>query len=336
MRTFGKWLWRFMVIFSFIVNVILVVVLLVLGLFIFEIKNQIAQPLVTGLHQTAVGLDNATIDWTIPVRDSLPLDLTIPLETRTTVVLASDVPITLNGAITDLGGLGGSLPVTVSGSLPAGTQLDIFLDLDVAVQQSVPVSLDVRAVIPINQTQLHDPIDNLGLLFEPLAIGLTNLPNDFSQAGAMVGNVLSGNPPNLLAENDYSRQPWPGYSMTAGLGYELFGELVPEENRPITVGVVPLGGIPALDAQLPDREWIYDNGGPTAVNQAARDNATNNGIPSNTYDGTMADYYLEQQAQTDTSPTVDEGTQEMGTGGPETSPVNEGDFGIMPTPTLTP
>src|SRR5436190_2036294 len=176
MRTFGKWLWRFMVIFSFIVNIILVIVLLVLGLFIFDIKNQIAQPLVTGLHQTAVGLDNATIDWTIPVRDSIRLNLTIPLETRTTVVLAASVPLQVDASIV-LNGQ--SIPVDVSLSLPQGTALDVYLDLDVPVQQSVPVSLDVRAVIPVNQTQLHDPINNLGLLFEPLAIGLTNLPNNF-------------------------------------------------------------------------------------------------------------------------------------------------------------
>jgi hypothetical protein len=330
MRTFGKWLWRFMVIFSFIVNIILVIVLLVLGLFIFEIKNQIAQPLVTGLHQTAVGLDNATIDWTIPVRDSIDLDLEVPLETRTTVVLAAAVPLQVDASIV-LNGQ--SIPVDVSLSLPAGTALDVYLDLIVPVQENVPVNVDVRAVIPVNQTQLHDPIDNLGLLFEPLAIGLTNLPNDFSQAGTMVGNVLSGNPPNLLAENDYSRQPWPGYSITAGLGYELFGELVPAENRPLTVGVVPLGGIPALDAQLPDREWIYDSGGPTAVNQAARENATTNNIPSNTYDGSMAEHYVEEQAAAE-QPITGNSQSESGVGGNEQPPIstNENDNGIMPTP----
>ncbi|MFN8376074.1 MAG: hypothetical protein U0694_24765 [Anaerolineae bacterium] len=328
MRTFGKWFWRFMIIFSFIVNFVLVVVLLVLGLFIFDIKNQIAQPLVTGLHQTAVGLDNATIDWTIPVRDSIPLDLNIPLETRTTVVLAAAVPLQVDASIT----LNGQqIPVDVSLSLPEGTALDVYLDLDVPVQQSVPVSLDVRAVIPVNQTQLHDPIRNLGLLFEPLAIGLTNLPNDFTQAGAMVSNVLSGNPPNLLAENDYSRNPWPGYSVTAGLDYPFFGELMPLQNRPQVVGLVPLGGIPALDQQV--RPELYaNNGNPAAWNAQHEQDAAANGIPANTYDGTMGEYYVEQQAQAETA-NVNNG---VGTGGSEMTPIDANDQGIIPTPMPTP
>lgn len=329
MRTFGKWLWRFMVIFSFIVNLVLVIVLVVLGLFIFEIKNQIAQPLVTGLHQTAVGLDNATIDWTIPVRDSIPLDLTIPLETRTSVVLAAEVPLQVDASIV-LNGQ--NIPVDVTLSLPEGTTLDVFLDLDVPVQQTVPVSLDVRAVIPINQTQLHDPITNLGLLFEPLAIALTNLPNDFGQAGNMVGQVLSGNAPNLLAENDYSRNPWPGYSITAGLDYQLLGEIVPLQNRPQVIGLVPLGGIPALDEQV--RPEVYAQGGPQTVNTQARANAEAANIPANTYDGTMGQYYLDVQA-TVQAVTV-ESQSAGGTGGPAYGPVGPNDQGIMPTPTPVP
>ena len=43
LKTIGKYLWRFMIIFSFIVNIILVMVLLVLGLTIFDIKKNIAQ-----------------------------------------------------------------------------------------------------------------------------------------------------------------------------------------------------------------------------------------------------------------------------------------------------
>ncbi|HRF93941.1 MAG TPA: hypothetical protein PLZ51_02040, partial [Aggregatilineales bacterium] len=77
LRAIGLFIWRFMVIFSFIVNIILVLVLVVAGLFIFHIKAQVAQPLVAGLHSSFVGLDNATIDWTIPVRDTIILNTVI-------------------------------------------------------------------------------------------------------------------------------------------------------------------------------------------------------------------------------------------------------------------
>ncbi len=91
-------------------------------------------------------------------------------------------------------------------TLPAGTRLPVSLAFDLPVQQdatvslAVPVDLKVRAVIPLSQTQLHDPVDNLRLLFEPLVRALGNLPDDFSQVGPFVSQILSGNAPNLLAE----------------------------------------------------------------------------------------------------------------------------------------
>lgn len=265
MRAIGKFIWRFMVIFSFIVNIILVVVLLVLGLLIFDIKNNIAQPLVAGLHSSFVGLDQATIDWTIPVRDRIGLDLNIPLSTRTTVVLARQVPLKVDATINLNGQI---VPVDVSLVLPEGTELDVFLDLNVPVKETVPVSLDVRAVIPLQETQLHDVAENLRLLFEPLARALYNLPGDFNEAGELVGDVLRGNPPNLLVDNDYSLNPWPGYSRTAGLNYQLAGQAFPPCNVPVETGIVPIGGIPALDEQL--RPELYLNGStPASVNAQA-------------------------------------------------------------------
>ena len=129
MRTFfsrfGRFIWRAMIIFSFLVNIILVVVLLGLGLLIFDIKNNIADPLVGGLHGSFVGLDQATIDWTIPVRDTIPVQLTVPLNTDTTVVLTRPVPISANATIV-LNGSSVSTPVSLT--LPVGlTRLDELL-----------------------------------------------------------------------------------------------------------------------------------------------------------------------------------------------------------------
>ncbi|GAB4525349.1 MAG: hypothetical protein OHK0046_41100 [Anaerolineae bacterium] len=283
LRTIGLFIWRFMVIFSFIVNIILVIVLLVLGVLIFEIKNQVAQPLVNGLHSSFVGLDNATIDWTIPVRDQIPVVLNIPLETNTIVTLTSAVPLEVNAFI-DLPGLNAAnVPATVRLDLPQGLQLPVALDLDVAVDQPLDVALDVRAVIPLEQTQLHDVAENLRLLFEPLARGLTNLPSDFGGAVDLVGDVIGGERPDLLAENDYSRNPWPGYSRTAGLGYTLADETVPVPNRPILTGIVPQGGIPFMDQEI--REDIYDQGGPDEINAQQRAQLEAMGIPAFAYNG---------------------------------------------------
>lgn len=318
-RKIGKFIWRFMVIFSFIVNLVLIIVLLGLGLLIFEIKNNIAQPLVQGLHSSFVGLDDATIDWTIPVHDNIALDMNIPLKTRTTVVLASEIPLKVDATINLNGQV---VPVNVALSLPAGTPLDVYLDLNVPVKQTVPVDLNVRAVIPLKQTQLHDVADNLRLLFEPLAVALDNLPSNFADAGKMVSDILSGNRPNLLdcQKSAYCQNPWPGYSMTAGLNYPYAQQTFPPGNVPEKTGIVPVGGIPALDQQI--RPEVYQQGGPQAINAQASTQMDAQSVPKKYYDGGV----IGPPQAAVSSQSVGNPTDTNGSGG---------DMGIIPTPAST-
>lgn len=315
-----------MVIFSFIVNIVLVIVVIGLLLFLFDIKNNIAQPLVTGLHSSFVGLDQATIDWTIPVRADIPVNLDIPLKTNTVVTLTEDVPLTVVAQIYASG-----LTVTnatVYLTLPTGTNLPVALDIPVEVRdQTLPVSLDVRAVIPLEQTQLHDVADNLRLLFEPLAVGLTNLPSDFGQVGPFLGDMFAGRL-NLLQDNAYTAQPWPGFSTTAGMNYpdELLTAPIPSDNLPVQTGIVPIGGIEGLDEQL--RPQIYQSGGPVTVNAQAVNQLGD--IPAYFYNGGFSAYLLSLRQQQADSTTPGAETS-AGTG--ETAP-EVIDQGILPTPTV--
>ena len=359
LRALGKLIWRFMVIFSFIVNLVLIIVLLVLGLMIFEIKNNVADPLVQGLHRTAVGLDKATIDWTIPVRDELFIDLQVPINQdsilstvteyngeavepiagETLVTLTRDVPIVINNALIqspDLTLRNAQVNIT----LPAGTSLPVSLDLEVGLQTDIPVALDVRAVIPIAETQLTDPIQTLQLLFEPLAVGLHNLPSDFNEAGAMVQRVLDGQPINLLATdgtggiNDEPYVDWYGYSVTAGENYALANLPAPPQNVPQDTLLVPLGGIPFLDAQLDWRSDLYDNGEtPLSRNLNRRNELLNEDIDPATWngDGTIGPLFAEEvTAGFDaSSQAVEQQVSAVGGANPTSS-------GIIPTPTTRP
>lgn len=350
LRRIGLFIWRTLLAISVITNIVLLVIVFVLLLTIFDIKNNIAAPLVQGLHSSFIGLKDATIDWTIPVRDQIPVRLNIPLETETTVVLTQPVPINVTAFIDIL-----SQPAQVSLTLPAGLELPVRLDLDVGVDQPLDVALDVRAVIPLKDTQLKDPVENLQLLLEPMAIALDNLPNDFGGAAQMVGDALGGNPPDLLAENDYSRMPWPGFSQTAGVNYTLVDVPLPPSSQPCTTGIVPLGGIPALDEQI--RPQIYQQGGPEAVNQAAREQLDSQGVPDAYYNGAFSTFRVQAlsgSAQalagipcqpagvssqssssggtTDTTTDTTNGTDTT-VGGSLTQPEDPGDMGILPTPT---
>jgi len=282
LRTIGSSFKNFMIVFSFIVNLILVAVVVVLLATIFDIKRNIAMPLVGGLHASFVGLDRATIDYTIPVRDTIPVVMNIPLETETVVTLTQAVPMQVSAVIT-LPGVGTLNNAQVNLQLPAGLQLPVRLDLDVPVDETLDVALDVRAVIPVQETQLHDALDNLRLLFEPLVLALHNLPDDYDEAGILVSDLLAGNAPDLLADTAPVSDPWPGYSLTAGLNYELVGEAMPPAHQPLATRLVPPGGIPALDAAL--RPEVYAEGGPEAVNTNARQALAALGIPSAYYDG---------------------------------------------------
>lgn len=271
-RGLGRFIWRFMVIFSFIVNIILVGVLLFLLLNIFPILKDVANPLVSGLHSSFVALSEADIDWTIPVRDTVPVQFTVPLETETVVILTAPVPLTASAQIT----LNNSTVTTpVSLTLPVGLRLPVRLDLDVPIDQTLPVSLDVRAVIPLDQTQLADVASNLRLLFEPLAFALNNAPGDWVQASQMLSDWANGNPPNLITQTTpYSENPWPGFSRTAGENYGFTYENQrlnsPEEGPVRDTGTVMTGGIQWLDAQLPDRSYLYTDGcNPEKFNQGA-------------------------------------------------------------------
>ena len=329
MRAIGKFLWRFMVIFSFIVNFVLVAVLLIAGLFIFQIKAQVADPLIGGLHATATGLGESTIDWVIPVRDSLGINLEVPINAETIlpgpsasqpgyvpgetfVTLTRPVPITIQNANINAGNLQLS-NATVDITLPQGTQLPVALDLAITLDTEVPVELDVRAVIPLSETQLNDPITQLGLLFEPLAIGLHNLPNDFRQAGVFAGQLVTNRQnlgqwltDSLLSTgenagfNAEAYDPWDGFSQTAGVGYEtLMSEAYPQAVRPIQTGLVVRGGIPALDALLPDRANLYQNGStPEDNNDVILQNFAQTGIPDYNYDGNYGVQFVSQQVNT--------------------------------------
>ena len=194
-------------------------------LFIFDIKDNIVTPVINGLHSSFVGLSKSTIDWTIPVRDTIPVKFDLPLNQATTVTLTHSVPLNVSATIT-LPGVGQLNNAQVYLNLP-GLELPVQLNLTVPVDTQLPISMDVRAVIPLNQTQIHDPVNNLRLVFEPIIRALYNLPNNFGDAGQMVSQVMSGQHVDLLAENAYSHDR-PGFSRTAGLDYTLANKPVPQ------------------------------------------------------------------------------------------------------------
>lgn len=182
-----SWLWKgkpwrafktIALFFSFAMNLILLVVLLVAAPLIIPVIADIAGPLVGGLNRSFVDMNSATIQRTIHVDDSLDIEFVLPLETETMVVVSEEVPLNGVPARFVLPDGGGAINGLVYLSLPEGLSLPVELDLDVPVKNTIPVQLEVAVDIPLSETELGDPFDRLQGLFEPLDELLKGLPAD--------------------------------------------------------------------------------------------------------------------------------------------------------------
>lgn len=192
------------IIFSFLVNFVLVVVLLALAVpglrAALALKNGLAEPLVNDLDAAFVSLGEATVSTTVridksipiqfelPLDESLPIRFDLPIEQDTTVVLRQAVPLNVPATFT-FPGSGGAINGSVSLSLPAGMALPIHLSMVVPVSQTVPVrmqvpvdqmvpiQMDVPVQIKLGEAGLNPVVAKLRAALEPVKEQLGRLPS---------------------------------------------------------------------------------------------------------------------------------------------------------------
>jgi hypothetical protein len=169
---------NFALIFSFIVNFVLLIVLLLALPYILPAVNEAAKPIVGGLNQSFVEMNQAAITRTIEVNDTVPVDLDIQISTDTVVTLTHDVPL-INYPITmNFAGGAGQINGTVNLILPTGLAMPVHLNLGVPVSDHIPVNLLVDVNIPLTETQLVTPFTRLENIFGPIVTELDKLPED--------------------------------------------------------------------------------------------------------------------------------------------------------------
>ena len=192
------------ILFSFVVNFILIVVLLVVTIpalkMVFTLKTDLVEPLLDDLDSAFVGLGEATIDTTvqidepIPIQFDLSLSQTMPIsfqlsiEQNTNVVLTAPVPL-YTPAQFNLPGGGGVINGNVSLSLPVGMSLPVHLSMVVPVNQTIPVQMNVpvNETIPIQMTVpvhivlgeagLDTAVDELRGALWPVQVQIESLPD---------------------------------------------------------------------------------------------------------------------------------------------------------------
>lgn len=218
---------------SFIVNMVLLVVVLMLLMQIFQIKNGILEPLIDGLHRNFVGLDEAVIERTIEVDDEIPVRFDLPLNQQTNVVLTGDVPIAANASFTLPGG-GGMINGRVDIVLPEGLVLPVQLDMMVPVNTTIPIQLPVPVSIPLEETELHTPFNNLRNLLEAYVRVLDNLPDEWTEVPDFMIDAVQGEGINLVSPTDDSQNPWPGPDAAEDTGVSQPGDSDAHNDAPLS------------------------------------------------------------------------------------------------------
>ncbi len=162
---------------SMAVNVILIAVLLIVGKQLFALKSAVS-PLLDGLNDNFVLMDNAVIATRVEVHDQIPVVFDLPVDTDTNVVLSQDVVIRNARVNLMTGGLViQSAPADIV--LPKGTVLPIHLSIVVPVNTQVPVDLDVPVNIPLKETELHRPFVGLQQVVAPYKALLDGVPSSW-------------------------------------------------------------------------------------------------------------------------------------------------------------
>lgn len=158
---------RFALLFSFIMNVILLIVVLVLVGLLLPIKNQVARPIMDKVMAEIDRLGSTHIQTTVVVEDEIRVKFDLPLQQKVTVTTTEPVPLTTEAHFILPGG-GGYIKGTVSIDIPTDTDLPVLLDTTVPVDQMVPVKLEVPVDINLGDTDLKASVDNFRALLEPI------------------------------------------------------------------------------------------------------------------------------------------------------------------------
>ncbi len=164
------------IIFSFTVNFILVLVLLLSPGPVLMAKADIVEPLLEDLDTAFVHLGETNISANIPVSTDMPVVFNLPLRQTTNVTLTSSVPLYAPATFALPSG-GGSIHGTVSLNLPQGMALPIMLTMDIPVSTTIPVVIDVPVRLNLSESGMQAAIDELRAVLGPLHATLQSIPD---------------------------------------------------------------------------------------------------------------------------------------------------------------
>lgn len=182
---------NFAVIFSLIMNVILLIIFLFAALLIIPYINFMTS-FITELNSAFKQLERAELIQTVNINDEIPLSFTLPLsDTVSSFTLVEPItfPITATMDIPDGYSMDGELQTI----FPAGMNLPLALNVAIPIEQSVPISLNIDIAIPIDETDLGGTLNEINAIYDPLERFLIQFPSSNEE---LFGTVLPQKEPN--------------------------------------------------------------------------------------------------------------------------------------------
>ena len=167
------------ILFSFLVNIVLVIVVAILVLqadSIFSVKTEVAEPLLADLDQAFAALGETTIQSIVYITDTIPVVFDLPLVQNTDVIMTEPVPLSMPSQFVFPGG-GGAINGTVIMSLPQGQALPVALEISVPVSTTVPVVMEVPVTIELSEAGMGPAIEQLRAVLRPVTGFVQSLPD---------------------------------------------------------------------------------------------------------------------------------------------------------------
>jgi hypothetical protein len=127
--------------------------------------------------QAVGGLRTTSLDYTVPIRESLPVSFTVSYRQNFTVPISTTIPIDLDLTVplkTPLGTFPINVPVVTT--IPINLAPTVPLSLSVPVSVTVPISVSVPIHIDLSQTALNDSLIGAQEYLNGVATGLGVAP----------------------------------------------------------------------------------------------------------------------------------------------------------------
>jgi hypothetical protein len=157
-----------------------VIVSLGINVYLIRVLLQARQQVGIAASSAAVavgGLRTTALDYTVPIRETLPVSFTVSYRQSVTVPISTTIPINVQLTVplrTPLGTFPINVPVVTD--IPINLQPTVPLSLSVPVSVTVPIAVDVPIHIDLSQTALNDSLLGAQKYLNEVAAGLGVAP----------------------------------------------------------------------------------------------------------------------------------------------------------------